>query len=291
MSVRNVLALVLVAAIWGVNFVVIKFGLANFPPLFFSALRFLFAAVPLVFLVPKPSVPWSIIIGIGLVLGVVKFSLLFVAMDVGLSAGLASLLLQSQAFFTVILAAVILRERPRPVQMLGMLVAFGGMAVIGTTVDTSFTMLGLALVLAAGLAWGCSNLLMKRAGNVDMLPLMIWVSLIPPLPMLALSWMFEGGDRILAAVESLSWQGAGAVIYISYLTTVLGFGIWGHMIRRFGAGQVAPFSLLVPVFGMSSSALILGESFGPVRIAGALLVVLGLVLTVVRFRPAVPKPA
>ncbi|NVP56033.1 EamA family transporter [Mycoplana rhizolycopersici] len=293
MGLIDIALLVLVAAVWGFNFVVIKIGIANFPPILFSALRFLFAALPLVFFLPRPAVPLRLILGIGLILGVVKFSLLFIGMDIGISAGLASLLLQSQAFFTVILAASIYGERPRPVQIAGILVALGGMAAIATTVDAGFTYTGLALVLAAGLSWAVSNILMKKVGKVDMLALMVWVSLVPPIPLAIISLLTEGWDRDLMALATLSWEGIGAVAYIAYATTVFGFGVWGYMIRKHGVSTVAPFSLLVPVFGMSSSALVLGESFGNSRLAGAALVVCGLVLTALgprivdRMRPPV----
>lgn len=279
MGLIDTALLVLVAALWGFNFVVIKIGIANFPPILFSALRFLFAALPLVFFLPRPSVPLRLILGIGLVLGVVKFSLLFIAMDVGLSAGLASLLLQAQAFFTVILAAIVFGDRPRPVQVVGILVAFAGMTIIATTVDGGFTYAGLALALGAALAWAVSNILMKRVGQVDMLALMVWVSLVPPIPLVLISLATEGLDRDLAALAALSWEGLGAVAYIAYVATVFGFGVWGYMIRKHGVSSVAPFSLLVPVFGMSSSALVFGESFGPTRLAAAALVVCGLMLT------------
>jgi len=280
MTLIDIALLLLVAVAWGFNFVVIKVGLENFPPILFSALRFLFAAVPLVFFLPRPAVSWRIILGIGLVLGVVKFSLLFIGMDVGMSAGLASLLLQSQAFFTVVLAAVFYGTRPRPAQIAGILIAFAGMAVIATTVDASFTYLGLALLIASALAWAFSNMLTRKAGNVDMLALMVWVSLVPPIPLAIISLATEGLERDIAALQALTWQGIGAVAYIAYIATIFGFGVWGLMIRKHDVSTVAPFSLLVPVFGMSFSAWVLGESFGPQRLAGAALVVCGLILTV-----------
>ncbi len=228
MKINDILMLVLVAALWGLNFVVIKIGLQNFPPIFFSALRFFFAAIPLVFFIRKPAVPLAILVGIGLVLGVIKFSLLFIGMDIGVSAGLASLLLQSQAFFTLVLAMLIYRERPRPLQFAGTATAFVGMAMIAGTVDGSFTMTGLAMVLAAGLAWAFSNLLMKKAGKVDMLQLMVWVSLVPPLPLLLISVLVEGFDRDIEAIRNLTLQGAGAVFYIAYISTIFGFAVWGY---------------------------------------------------------------
>lgn len=276
----HILLLVLVAALWGFNFVVIKLGLDSFPPLLFSALRFLFAAVPLVFFIPKPDVSWRIIIGIGLVLGVVKFSFLFIGIKVGVPPGLASLLLQSQAFFTVLLAFLVFGARPRPLQIGGMVVAFSGIALIGSSIDGNFTLTGLALAIAAAIAWAFSNMLMKKAGNVPMLNLMVWVSLVPPIPLLVISVLFEGLDRDLAAITHISLTGAGAVLFVAYVATIFGFAIWGAMISRYGVSTVAPFSLLVPVFGMSSSALFLGEAFGPLRMVAAALIVAGLVMNV-----------
>lgn len=276
----HVLLLVLVAALWGLNFVVIRLGLDNFPPLLFSALRFFFAAVPLVFFLPKPDVPWRIIIGIGVMLGVVKFSFLFIGMDVGVPPGLASLLLQSQAFFTVLLAFLVFGAKPRPLQMAGMAVAFSGIALIALTIDGSFTVTGLALVIAAAIAWAFSNMLMKTAGSASMLNLMVWVSLVPPIPLLIISVMVEGFDTGLAALADVTLSGAGAVLFIAYVATIFGFAVWGAMIGRYGVSTVAPFSLLVPVFGMSSSALLLGEAFGPLRILAAALIVVGLMMNV-----------
>lgn len=260
----DVALLVLAAIAWGFNFVVIKIGIANFPPILFSALRFLFTVLPLVFFLPRPAVSWRIILAIGVVLGVIKFSLLFIGMAVGVSAGLASLLMQSQAFFSVALAALFYGNRPQPTQIGGILVAFCGMA----------------LILAAGLAWAFSNMLTKQAGNVDMLALMVWVSLVPPIPLFIISLATEGVERDMAALQALSWQGLGAVAYIAYIATIFGFGVWGAMIRKHGVATVAPFSLLVPIFGMSFSALVLGENFGASRLAGAALVICGLILTV-----------
>lgn len=272
--------LVLVAALWGFNFVVIKLGLDNFPPLLFSALRFLFAAVPLVFFIRRPETPWRLIIGIGLMLGVVKFSLLFVGMKVGVPPGLASLILQSQAFFTVILAMIVFSERPRPLQLFGMGLAFGGIALIASTVNGDFNATGLALAIAAAVAWACSNMLMKKVGRVQMLNLMVWVSLVPPIPLLVISVLFEGWQRDIDAIMHINLMGAGAVLFVAYVATVFGFGVWGAMISRYGVATVAPFSLMVPVFGMSSAALLLGEALGPVRILAAALIIAGLILNV-----------
>lgn len=284
MKLPHILLALLVTAVWGFNFVVIKVGIDNFPPILFSALRFTAAALPLAFFVPRPAIAWRYVIAIAVVLGIVKFTLLFWSMHVGLSAGLSSLVLQSQAFFTIMLAAFVLAERPTRMQLLGIFVAFCGIALIALTVDGSITIMGLALAIAAAFMWAISNLLMKQAGKVDMFRLMVHVSLIPPIPLFALSLMIEGWEADMAALASVSWAGVGAVLYIAYGATIFGFAVWGMLIRTYGAGRIAPFSLLVPIFGMSSSALFLGETFGPLRMAAAALVLAGLMLTLVRKR-------
>ncbi|MBC9725181.1 EamA family transporter [Streptomyces sp. TRM68367] len=299
MRPSHVLLAVLVTAVWGVNFTVIEIGLDHFPPLLFSALRFLVAAVPAVFLVGRPKVAWKWIVAVGLTLGVAKFGLLFVGMDAGMPAGLSSLVLQIQAVFTAAFAAVVLRERPSPVRVLGMMVALAGIGVAAVDEGTAGPLGAFALVVAAAACWGASNVLTRKAAPPDALNFMVWVSTVPVLPLLALSLWTEGASRDLAALRALDWQGAGTVAYVAWVTTVFGFGAWGWLLRRHPASTVAPFSLLVPVFGMSSAALLLGEPVSPLRWCAAALLVGGVALTsLAPARPAVrpvdapaPEPA
>ncbi|MGC0331846.1 O-acetylserine/cysteine efflux transporter [Streptomyces sp. SAI-170] len=275
---------VLVAAVWGVNFTVIEIGLDHFPPLLFSALRFLVAALPAVFLVGRPKVAWKWILGVGLVLGVAKFGLLFVAMDTGMPAGLSSLVLQIQAVFTALIAYAALRERPTRTGVVGMAVALSGIAVAAVDEGTSGPLGAFALCVAAAACWGASNVLTRKAAPPDALNFMVWVSTVPVLPLLGLSLLTEGWDRDAAALRALDWQGAGTVVYVAWVTTVFGFGAWGWLLRRHPASTVAPFSLLVPVFGMSSAALFLGEPVSGLRWVAAALLVGGVALT--SFAPA-----
>ncbi|MFJ7997411.1 EamA family transporter [Streptomyces sp. NPDC096310] len=269
---------VLVAALWGVNFVVIEVGLGHFPPLLFSALRFLVAALPAVFFVGRPKVAWRWVIGVGLALGVAKFGLLFVGMDRGMPAGLSSLVLQIQAVFTLLFAAVALGERPGRVRLLGMGVALAGIVVAAVGEGSSGPVLAFVLVIAAAACWGVSNVLTRKASPPDALNFMVWVSVVPVLPLLALSLLFEGPDADLAALRALDWSGTGTVLYVAWVTTVFGFGVWGYLLRRYPASSVAPFSLLVPVFGMSSAAVLLNESVSPLRWCAAALLVGGVAL-------------
>lgn len=270
---------VLVTALWGVNFVVIDVGLDHFPPLLFCALRFLVAAVPAIFLVGRPRVSWRWVLGVGLALGVAKFGLLFIGMHEGMPAGLSSLVLQVQAVFTALFAAVVLGERPGRRRLLGMAVALTGIGVAAVDEGTSGPLLGFVLVIAAAAFWGVSNVLTRKAAPPDPLSFMVWVSAVPVLPLLGLSLMFEGADPGLHALATLDRAGAGAVVYVAWLSTVLGFGLWNFLLRTYDASAVAPFSLLVPVFGMSSAALVLGEGISPLRWLAAALLVGGVALT------------
>ncbi|MFI8187367.1 EamA family transporter [Streptomyces sp. NPDC085946] len=284
---------VLVAASWGVSFTVIEIGLGHFPPLLFSALRFLAAALPAVFLVGRPKVAWKWIVAVGLALGVAKFGLLFVGMGAGMPAGLSSLVLQVQAVFTALFACLALGERLSRVRLLGMLVALAGIGVAAVDEGVSGPLGAFALVVAAAACWGASNVLTRKAAPPDALNFMVWVSTVPVLPLLALSLLVEGPSRDLAALRALDWQGAGTVLYVAWVTTVFGFGAWGLLLRRHPASTVAPFSLLVPVFGMTSAALFLGEPVSWLRGCAAALLVGGVALTSLPGRggPRHPRPA
>ncbi|WP_327423319.1 EamA family transporter [Streptomyces sp. NBC_01230] len=285
----------LVAAVWGVNFVVIEVGLGHFPPLLFSALRFLVAALPAVFFVGRPKVAGKWIVGVGLVLGMAKFGLLFIGMDRGMPAGLSSLVLQVQAVFTALFAALALGERPGRVRVLGMAVALAGIGVAAVDEGASGPVLAFVLVIAAAACWGVSNVLTRKAAPPDSLNFMVWVSTVPVLPLLGLSLLFEGWDRDADALAALDWSGVGIIVYVAWITTVFGFGAWGFLLRHHPASSVAPFTLLVPVVGMSSAALLLDESVSPLRWCAAALLVGGVALTSLagtrRPRPAATETA
>ncbi|UKV14504.1 EamA family transporter [Thalassospiraceae bacterium SW-3-3] len=279
MSLGQFFAILLVVTIWGANFTVIKLGLGEMPPILLSSLRFAFAALPAVFFLPRPRCRWEYVVGFGIVLGCIKFSLLFVGMDLGLSAGLASLVLQLQAFFTLMLGYFLLGEKVGPHRILAMIVAFSGVAVLLFVSDGSMTITGLLLVIAAAAAWGVANIVMKRAGSVQMLSFVVWASLVPPIPLAILSVLTE--DRAsLELLGNIGWIGIGSILYLAYPVTLLGFAIWGRLLTTLPVGLVAPFSLLVPIVGMATSAIVLGEQFGATKILAAVLVMAGLLINV-----------
>lgn len=278
MKVVDTFLAILVALIWGFNFVVIKVGLGSFPPIFFSALRFLCAAFPAVLFLRRDGIDWRWILSIGFTLGVVMFSLLFIGMDVGMPAGLSSLVLQIQAVFTLVLSGMLLHDSPTVWQRIGVVVAFGGIGLLAVEAYDTTSFLGLILVISAGFAWAASNILMKLSGNIDMLRLIVWASIVPPLPLLLISWMFEEGQ--MEAITSISWTGVGSIVYVGLISTVLAFAIWGRLFREYSPNTVAPFALLIPIFGIISSALVLKERFTTTELLSLCLVLAGLILVV-----------
>jgi O-acetylserine/cysteine efflux transporter len=277
----------LTTALWGFNFVMIQIGLeSGLPPLLMAALRFMVAALPVLWL-PRPKIPPGRLVAIGMFLFVGQFALLFTGMAAGMPPGLASVTQQSQAFLTGLLAAAILRERPTRRALAGMAVAFAGLALIATTVGgNGVTAAGLALCLAAAASWAVGNILLRGAGSSPggPLALMSWLSLVPILPLSVLSLVVEGPATVAHALAELRWAGVAAVLYVAIAATSLGYGIWGFLMARYPATTVAPFALLVPITGAASAALVTGESFGPTRLAGMALVLAGLGVTALRWR-------
>jgi len=282
MPLKDWLAALVVITAWGMNFVVIKVGLDEIPPLLLGALRFTFVAFPAVFFVKRPALPWRIIVLYGLTISLGQFVFLFTAMSVGMPAGLASLVLQSQAFFTVLIAALLLGEGVRRHNVLGMLVAVAGLVLIHQGADVrTMSMLGFVLTLFAALSWAMGNIVAKTAGRqIDMVGLVIWGALIPPIPFLVLSWFLEGPDLMLASLAGISYVGVGAVIYLALVATIVGYVLWGRLLTHHPASKVAPLSLLVPIIGLVSSAVLLDERLAAVQWVGGLIVMAGLVINV-----------
>jgi O-acetylserine/cysteine efflux transporter len=269
---------VLVVAVWGSNFVVIRAGLDHLPPLLFDALRFLFAFFPAIFVLKRPQVSWINLMVYGLAIGVGQFGLLYIAMNGHISPGLASLVVQTNAFFTIALAMVMSGERVRLVQILALLLAVGGIGIIMTHTDGSTTALGLGLTLLAAGCWGIGNMASKAAGQINMVAYVAWSSAFAVPPLIILSLIFEAGHaEALADMTPMVWL---SVLYQSWGNSLFGFAVWGWLLVRYPAASIAPLSLLVPVFGMGLSALLLGEPLPAWKLSAAALVMGGLALNV-----------
>jgi O-acetylserine/cysteine efflux transporter len=293
MPSRHALLAVAVAVVWGVNFVVIDVGLDSFPPLLFAALRFALTALPAVLFVGAPGVPWRQVAAVGLFLSAGQFALLFVAMDQGMPAGLASLVLQLQAVFTIGLAVGFLGERIGRAQVAGAACAIGGIAVIGAGREGDVPLLALALTIGAAASWAVGNVLMRHARPPRPLALIVWSSLVPPIPLAALSLGFEGSGAWDDALAGVGAGGLLALAYIVVISTFFGYGVWTWLMGRHPASRVAPFTLLVPVVGIAAAWIALGERPNGAELLGAAIVLLGLGLTtgVLRVRtPVAPAP-
>ncbi|RIY02768.1 EamA family transporter [Aureimonas flava] len=275
---RHFLLGLAVVAVWGTNFVVIHQGLAHLPPLLFAALRFLFAALPGIFLFPRPRVPWSHLAAYGVLIGTGQFGLLFIAMNGHISPGIASLVIQMQVFFTIGLAMRLSGETVRPYQGVALALGLAGLVVILTHTDGSTTPLGLGLVLVAALSWAGGNIVARASRVTDMLPYVIWGSLFSAPPLFALSFALEGWDAIRAGIVGADVPTWAAVLWQTVGNTMFGYAAWGWLLSRHPAAVVTPLALLVPLFGMGASTVLLGESLPFWKIAAALLVMSGLVV-------------
>lgn len=278
MTPRDMALAALTSVLWGLAFVATKLGLESFSAPQLTFLRFTLACLP-VLLLPRPQIPWPTLILIGLTLFTGQFLLLFFAFENGMPPGLASVTQQLHAFFTVILAAIFLADRPTRRQIVGMTVAFAGLALIGASVGGDLTMLGLALAISAAVSWAIGNVLVKSVGRVAMPPLMAWAALVPPLPSLLIA-TFNGDPSLPSALEAASWRGIGGALYLGLVATVLAYSIWGRLLAKYPAASVVPFALLSPCVGIVASMLAFDETFTAERAAGMALILAGIAIVV-----------
>jgi O-acetylserine/cysteine efflux transporter len=274
-----------IVAVWGTNFVVMKNCLASFPPFYFATLRYLFALLPFVFFLPRPKVSWGNLCIYGLATGVGQFGVLYYAVNSQISPGLASLVVQTQVFFTIGFAMLFAKEGLKRYQAVAVTIAMIGLGVIALHTDATTTFLGLALVVFAGFSWGIANTVSRQAGTINMLSYVVWASAfsIPPLFLMAL--FFEGGAShlwdVTHSASLVAWIG---VLWQSWANTLFGYAAWGWLLSRHPAAVVAPAPLLVPIFGMGASAFFLDESLPAWKVMAAGLVITGLMVNL--FWPA-----
>jgi O-acetylserine/cysteine efflux transporter len=270
---------VLTSVIWGLAFVATKIALESFSPPQLTALRFLIACLPAL-LLPRPRISWPQLILVGSTLFTGQFLLLFFAFTNGLPPGVASVTQQMQAFFTVVLAAMFLGDLPTVRQGMGMAVALVGLVLIGLSIDAELSVLGLGLALGAALSWAVGNVLLKRARDAPMFALVAWLSLVPPIPALAVAAVYDQQLLIIPPRLHVSWRSLAAALYLGAIATTLAYAIWGRLLARYSAALVTPFALIAPCVGVVGSALVFGEVFGAIRSAGMLFILAGLALIV-----------
>ncbi len=291
MKRRDLILALLVVIVWGANFTVIKLGLAGLPPMLLVALRYTFAAVPAIFFVKRPDIGWKYILAYGMAVGVGQFSCLFYAMNIGMPAGTSSVILQSQVFFTLIFAAVLLKEQLRIFHALGVIIAAIGLFFISGNIGSgqisSLPLGALFLTLLAAAFWGISNIIVRFASKqaaaqgktIDMFGLVVWSSLVPPLPLFIFALILDTPETLLNIVLGLSGQSIFAILYLSFLATLFGFGLWSFLLSKYPAGKVAPLSLLVPITGLITARAVLGEQLMPIQWLGCGIIILGLIIS------------
>jgi len=273
----HLLLALVVVAVWGTNFVVIKWGLAEFPPLTFAALRFTFAVLPAIFFLKRPNVSWRNLAAYGVLIGVGQFGLLYIAMTSMISPGLASLVVQVQAFFTIGFAMLLAGERIRGYQLAALGLAACGLGWLMIHTNAEVTPLGLVLVLCAALSWAGGNTVQRSAGPVNMLAYVVWASVFSAPPLLALALIKEG-PLVVSSIQHADLGGWAAVLWQSVGNTIFGYTAWAWLLHRHPAATIAPLSLLVPVFGMGASAILLHEPLTSWKLTAAVLVLGGLAI-------------
>ena len=283
MPLRDILLALLVVAIWGFNFVVIKLSMGAVPPLLQASMRFGLVAVPLVFFIRPPKTQWYWVVGFGMSLGVALYAALNSAIFLGMPAGLSSLVLQTQVLFTIFFAFVVLGERPAIIQLVGGAIAFIGIGLIGANRLEGASFGPFVLTILAAVIWGVANIIAKKAGRVDMLAFIIWSSLAASPVLFILSLFFEGSIAVYDALAAMNLWTFTQITFLAYPATLFGFWVWNGLLSRLPAATVTPFALLVPVTGLLSGWLVLGETIGLIEMAGGVLVIGGLAITLMRF--------
>lgn len=275
---RDVALAALVVLIWGVNFVGAKIGMESFPPLLLAALRFTLVAIPAVFVIRPPGNGWKTVVGVGLTMGALQFGLLYTGMILGMPAGLASLVLQVQTVFTVVLAAMVLGERPNRTQVVGVLIGLVGMTVIGWQYIVIAPAFPFLLTIAAGLAWASGNVLTRRRPPRDGFSLVVWSALVAPVPLFIGSLIADGPAVIVESVTSASWAAIGGLLFLAYGASMVGYGIWNLLLSRHSAATVAPWSMFVPLIGAVAAYFYDGEVPTPLGVVGGAITLVGVLL-------------
>ncbi|MRJ99947.1 EamA family transporter [Aeromicrobium sp. S22] len=295
MSLKHSLLAVLVMVIWGANFVVIDEGLDDVPPLLFLAIRFVLVAFPLILFIPRPKASWRVVVAVGTLMSLGQFSFLYVALDLGLPAGLASLILQAQVIFTIVIAAVVLKERPTSRQAVGAVIGTVGLVVVIIAHGASSPVVPVLVMLCASMSWAAGNVVARSAGVASGLSLVVWSALVVPIPALLMSLAIDGGHEVGHALTHLSGTAIASTAYTAIGASLIGYGIWNSLLARYPAGAVVPFVLLVPVIGIAVAWAVQDEVPTVLEVIGGVVMLAGVAAATISRRPTragtpVPSP-
>jgi O-acetylserine/cysteine efflux transporter len=291
MKKRDIILAILVVVLWGINFTVIKFGVNEMSPLLLVAMRYIFAAIPAIAFVKRPSISWKYIISYGVTVGVGQFSCLFYAENIGMPAGIASVVLQSQAFFTILFAGLLFKERIKVSQAAGLLIAGIGLLFISGNIRIHgiqvIPVSAFLLTLTAAFFWGASNIIVRYASeeanskgkSLNMLSMVVWSSLVPPIPMLAAALILDKPESVWQQLSNINVSALCSILYLAIFATLIGYGIWSTLLSKYPAGKVAPLSLLIPVIGLITAQLFLSETLSAIQWVGGAIIIIGLLLS------------
>ena len=277
-NTRDSLLAALVATIWGFNFIVIDWGMADVPPLLFVAIRFTAVVLPAIFFIPRPSAPWRSILAVGVFMSLGQFGFLYVAMSAGMPPGLAALVLQAQVVFTVVIAAGVLREVPTAAQSTGVALGVVGLVIVAMGRGGHVPMVALVLCLLGALSWGIGNVVSRAARVPGGLSLTVWSALVVPLPLLALSLAIDGPAAVSTALAGFGWPAALSTLYTAGLASLVGYGIFNTLLARWPSSAVVPWVLLAPVVAMASAWAILGQRPNTAEAGGGVLLLVGVLV-------------
>jgi O-acetylserine/cysteine efflux transporter len=279
MPLRDRLLAAFVAVCWGINFPATALALEHFPPFFLVALRYTLLAIPTLLFIPRPKIALRWLLGVGIGIGILQFAFLYLGMATGMPSGLASLVLQASAPFTVLIAGIWLREHISRRAAIGVGIAVFGLAAIAVHRAQVAALLPVILTLCGALGWAIGNISSRQAKAPNPLHLTLWTSVLPPIPMMILSLAVEGPTRIGQSLSTaFTLEALPAVLgllYVVVIATIVGYGIWNSLLARHPSSVVAPFSMLVPVVGVLASWVAFGEAIDLVEFVAGLAVVGG----------------
>jgi len=275
---RDTLLMLAVPLLWGLNFLAIDLGMGEVPPLLFLAIRFVLVAFPAVLVIPRPDCSWRVLAGIGLFMSAGQFGLLYVSMDLGMPPGLASLVLQAQVVFTIVIASGVLREHPTRTQVVGVVIGVAGLVVVVLGRGGHVPLLALMVCLAAGLSWAIGNVIARASRSPGGLGVTVWSGLVVPAPILALSLLVDGPEGVVDGLRAFGWEAVLGTLYTVVFASFVGYAIFNTMISRYPGSAVVPWILLVPVVGILSAWLVVDERPAPGELAGGALLVLGVLV-------------
>ncbi|KTC85695.1 MULTISPECIES: EamA family transporter [Legionella] len=289
MTIPHLFLVLLVVVVWGLNFLFVKLALEDISPIFLCCLRFILASIPAIFFVKRPAVPFRVIALYGLVMFALQFSFLFVGMSVGMTPGIGSIIMQTQVFFSMFFAVILLGERTSVWQILGAIISFSGIGLVATHFDKNVSLLGSLCILIAAATWGIGNLITKKIHHINMMALVVWGSFVAWFPLLLLSLIIEGPNAIIASLQHLTWKSTSSLFYIVYISTWVGYGVWNWLVSRYPVSLIVPFTLLIPVVGVLGSVLFLDEPFYLWKLEAGLLVISGLFINIFGARFFAPR--